>query len=83
MITNSLQVFSHMTTEDMRRSARNLRLLAGTFEDNAIAATDPRMVTAWDSAMSCVLDAATGLDDQADAIDGIWQLFPDERRRVA
>ena len=82
MITNSPQVFSHMTTEDMRRSAKNLRMLAGIFENNAVAATDPCMVNAWDTAMSHILDAAGTLLEQADSIDGVWQLFPEEGKRL-
>lgn len=82
MITNSPRAFSHMTAEDLRTSAKNLRMLAGVFENNAVAATDPRMVNAWDTAMGHIIDAAETLLEQADTIDGVWTLFPEERKLV-
>lgn len=63
-----------VSTTDIRASAANLRLIASIFDGNAAAATDPRLVAAWDTAMLHVLDAADALLVKADDIDGLWTL---------
>ena len=63
---------------DMRASAKNLRLLASVFENNAVCSKSAQAVAGWDKANLCLLDAASALDATADVLEDVW---PKPRRR--